>query len=80
MLRDDGGPALINDASIQLREVVESAAGAARRVLVIPAVLSNTGLTQSLKVRLSGLPIVIATDPIAPDVALERWLRAMIDS
>ena len=74
-VRDDAGPALREQATQQLRFLVENESAAGRRVLVVPHLLSFGGIEQGIRKRLEGLTYVMTTQALMPDQRLVDWVR-----
>jgi hypothetical protein len=74
-VRDDAGPVLRDQATRELRSLVESEAAAGRHVLVVPHLLSFGGIEQGIRKRLDGLPYTLTTQALMPDERLVEWVR-----
>ncbi len=74
-VRDDAGPALREQATKELRGLVESELAAGRRVLIVPHLLSFGGIEKGVRTRLEGLDYTMTTQALMPDDRLAEWVR-----
>lgn len=66
-VRDDAPAEVRNQATAELRAVVERHTQAGRRVLVVPLVISFGGIERGLRTRLEGLDYAMPTAGLMPD-------------
>jgi hypothetical protein len=79
-VRDDA-PAPIRDAATaELRALVSRRAAAPSRVLVVPLLLSFSGIEAGIRKRLEGLEYAMADQGLAPDDRLVEWVLAVSGS
>ena len=74
-VRDDAGPELREQATKELRGIVEREIAAGRRVLIVPHLLSFGGIEKGVRERLEGLDYVMTTQALMPDDRLVEWVR-----
>lgn len=75
-VRDDAGPALRDQATRELRALVEGERARGRRVLVVPHLLSFGGIEQGVHKRLEGLEYVMPDQALIPDPRIAEWVLA----
>jgi len=76
-LRDDADETVRNAATAQLRQIVSANVDAARRVLIVPLLVSFGGIDRGLKERLQGLEYTMPSAALVPDDRLVDWVLAM---
>lgn len=74
-VRDDAGPALREQATSELRDLVRRETAQGRRVLVVPHLLSFGGIEQGIHTRLEGLRYSMTAQALMPDARLVEWVR-----
>ena len=77
-LRDDAEPAVKEQATAQLRAVVQQAAGEGD-VLVVPLLIARGGIESGIPKRLAGLPYRYDGRTLLPDARIAPWLRRRVD-
>lgn len=76
-LRDDAPEAVRDEATAELRELVDRHAREGHRVLVVPLLVSYGGIERGLRQRLEGLPYVMPSAALMPDDRLVAWVLEM---
>lgn len=76
-VRDDAPKPVRDAAAAELRGVVERHTAQARRVLIVPMLLSFGGIEQGLRTRLDGLTFTMADRGLMPDDRILAWVREM---
>jgi sirohydrochlorin ferrochelatase len=77
-VRDDAPEPIRGQATEELRQRVERAAGEGLKVLIVPLLLSNGGIEKGIRKRLEGLDYGMSP-ALAPDPRLALWVLAQID-
>ena len=75
-VRDDAPARIRDQATSELREIVERR-GKHSRVLVVPVLLSYGGIEAGIRKRLEGLAYVMSDRALAPDDRLVAWVLEM---
>jgi hypothetical protein len=75
-VRDDAAPEMRDQATRELRQLVEAERAKGRRVLVVPHLLSFGGIEQGIRKRLDGLDYTMATQALMPDPRVTQWVLA----
>jgi sirohydrochlorin ferrochelatase len=78
-LRDDAPKPIRDEATGQLRDIVQKHSQDGRRVLIVPLLISFGGIDKGLRDRLEGLPYAIPRAALMPDDRLAEWVLAMAD-
>lgn len=78
-LRDDAPKPVRDGATAQLRDLVQRAIGAGRRVLIVPLLISFGGIEKGLRERLTGLDYTLAPAALMPDNRMAAWVLAMAE-
>ena len=73
-VRDDASEPVREQATAELRAVVEGAVGEAKSVLVVPLLLSYGGIEAGIRERLEGLAYRMADQALLPDERLSQWV------
>jgi hypothetical protein len=79
-LRDDAPKPIRDQATADLREIVQRHAQSGRRVLIVPLLVSFGGIDNGLRERLKGLPYALPDAALVPDDRLITWVLAMADA
>lgn len=79
-LRDDAPTPVRDQATAQLRGIVEREISAGRRVLIVPLLVSFGGIERGLRERLDGLTYTMAEAALMPDDRLATWVLAMAET
>lgn len=77
-VRDDAGPAMREAATRELRGKVAAQRALARRVLIVPHLLSFGGIEQGIRTRLDGLDYTMPAQALMPDERIVSWVLASI--
>ena len=73
-VRDDASDPVREQATAELRAVVEGAVQEGRSVLIVPLLLSYGGIETGIRRRLEGLPYRMADQALLPDERLSEWV------
>lgn len=73
-VRDDAPEPIRDQATAELRKLVESVKAEKRQALVIPLLLSYGGIERGIKKRLEGLDYIIPNQALLPDARLVEWV------
>jgi sirohydrochlorin ferrochelatase len=73
-VRDDAPAPIRDQATAELRKLIESVKAERRRALVIPLLLSYGGIERGIKKRLEGLEYTITNQALLPDDRLIEWV------
>lgn len=73
-VRDDASDPIREQATVELRAVVESAVVEGKSVLIVPLLLSYGGIEAGIRRRLEGLPYRMADQALLPDERLSEWV------
>lgn len=73
-VRDDASDPVREQATVELRAVVEDAVEEGRSVLIVPLLLSYGGIEAGIRRRLEGLPYRMADQALLPDERLSEWV------
>ena len=73
-VRDDASEPVREQATAELRAVVEKAVQEGRTVLIVPLLLSYGGIETGIRRRLEGLPWRMADQALLPDERLSEWV------
>ncbi len=76
-VRDDAPKPMKEQATAELRSVVQKRLDEKRRVLIVPLLMSFGGVERGVRQRLEGLDYVMAPQGLMPDARLAEWVRAM---
>ena len=76
-LRDDAPRAVRDQATADLRQVVEKRTAEGRRVLIVPLLVSFGGIERGLRERLEGLAYGLPDAGLVPDDRLVTWILTM---
>ena len=78
-VRDDASEPVRDQATEELRAVVEAAVDEGRSVLIVPLLLSYGGIETGIRRRLEGLPYRMADQALLPDERLSEWVLLQVD-
>ena len=73
-VRDDASDPIRDQATAELRAVVEGAVEEGKSVLIVPLLLSYGGIETGIRRRLEGLPYRMADQALLPDERLSEWV------
>jgi sirohydrochlorin ferrochelatase len=73
-VRDDAPAPIRDQATAELRKLIESVKAENRRALVVPLLLSYGGIERGVKKRLEGLEYTITNQALLPDERLIEWV------
>jgi hypothetical protein len=73
-VRDDASDPVREQATTELRAVVESAVEEDKSVLIVPLLLSYGGIEAGIRRRLEGLTYRMADQALLPDERLSEWV------
>jgi sirohydrochlorin ferrochelatase len=73
-VRDDAPAPIRDQATAELRKLIESVKAEKRRALVVPLLLSYGGIEPGVKKRLEGLEYTITNQALLPDDRLIEWV------
>ena len=73
-VRDDASEPVREQATTELRAVVEGAVQEGKSVLIVPLLLSYGGIEAGIRRRLEGLPYRMADQALLPDERLSEWV------
>ena len=73
-VRDDASEPVRDQATEELRAVVEGAVDEGKSVLIVPLLLSYGGIETGIRRRLEGLPYRMAGQALLPDERLSEWV------
>ena len=73
-VRDDASDPVREQATVELRAVVEDAVEEGRSVLIVPLLLSYGGIEAGIRRRLEGLTYRMAGQALLPDERLSEWV------
>ena len=76
-LRDDAPAPVRDQATQELRSVVDRRIGEGRRVLIVPLLVSFGGIERGLRTRLDGLAYTMPEAALVPDDRLVGWVLEM---
>jgi hypothetical protein len=76
-LRDDAPKPVRDQATTELRALVERQLAEGRRVLIVPLLVSFGGIERGLRERLDGLAYTMPAAALVPDDRLVAWVLAM---
>lgn len=75
-VRDDAPAPIRDQATAELRQLIESIKTEKRRALVVPLLLSYGGIERGIKKRLEGLDYTTTNQALLPDERLVEWVLA----
>ena len=73
-VRDDASDPVRDQATAELRAVVEAVVEEGKTVLIVPLLLSYGGIEVGIRRRLEGLPYRMAGQALLPDERLSEWV------
>ena len=73
-VRDDASDPVRDQATAELRAVVEAVVEEGKTVLIVPLLLSYGGIEVGIRRRLEGLPYRMARQALLPDERLSEWV------
>ena len=73
-VRDDASDTVRDQATAELRGVVEAVVEEGKTVLIVPLLLSYGGIEVGIRRRLEGLPYRMARQALLPDERLSEWV------
>jgi sirohydrochlorin cobaltochelatase len=76
-LRDDAPKPVRDQATAELRELVQRRTQEGKRVLIVPLLVSFGGIDRGLRQRLDGLGYAIPNNALVPDERLVTWVVTM---
>ena len=77
-VRDDASEPVRDQATEELRTVVEGAVDEGKSVLIVPLLLSYGGIEAGIRERLEGLPYRMARQALLPDERLSEWVLMQV--
>ena len=77
-VRDDASDPVRDQATAELRAVVEGAVAEGKSVLIVPLLLSYGGIETGIRRRLEGLPYRMADQALLPDERLSEWVLLQV--
>ena len=77
-VRDDASEPVRDQATEELRAVVEGAVDEGKSVLIVPLLLSYGGIETGIRRRLEGLPYRMAGQALLPDDRLSEWVLLQV--
>ena len=77
-VRDDASEPVRDQATEELRAVVEGAVDEGKSVLIVPLLLSYGGIETGIRRRLEGLPYRMAAQALLPDERLSEWVLLQV--
>lgn len=77
-VRDDASEPVRDQATEELRVVVEGAVDEGKSVLIVPLLLSYGGIEAGIRERLEGLPYRMARQALLPDERLSEWVLLQV--
>ena len=77
-VRDDASEPVQDQATAELRAVVEGAVDDGKSVLIVPLLLSYGGIEAGIRERLEGLPYRMARQALLPDERLSEWVLMQV--
>ena len=77
-VRDDASEPVRDQATEELRTVVEGAVDDGKSVLIVPLLLSYGGIETGIRRRLEGLPYRMARQALLPDERLSEWVLMQV--
>ncbi len=77
-VRDDASEPVRDQATEELRAVVEGAVDEGKSVLIVPLLLSYGGIETGIRRRLEGLPYRMAGQALLPDERLSEWVLLQV--
>lgn len=79
-VRDDAPKDIRDQATAELRSVVQKAIDEKRSVLIVPVLLSYGGIEKGIQKRLEGLDYAMPKHAILPDERISDWIRISVES
>jgi hypothetical protein len=79
-VRDDAPKDIRDQATAELRTVVQKAIDEKRSVLIVPLLLSYGGIEKGIQKRLDGLDYTMSNHAILPDERLVEWIRGSVET
>lgn len=73
-VRDDASDPVRDEATTELRAVVEAVVDEGKSVLIVPLLLSYGGIEAGIRERLEGLSYRMARQALLPDERLSKWV------
>jgi hypothetical protein len=77
-VRDDAPKPIRDAATEEFRQVVAQQVNLGRRVLIVPLLVSFSGIEKGIRQRLEGLDYVMAEQALMPDQRLQLWVEQSI--
>lgn len=77
-VRDDAPGPIRDQATAELRAVVERVRGEGKNVLIVPLLMSYGGIEEGVRERLEGLPYRMSPQGLLPDDRLAQWVMSVI--
>ncbi len=79
-VRDDAPEPIRDQATVELRALVERVSGEGKNVLIVPLLLSYGGIEEGVRERLEGLPYRMSPQALLPDDRLAQWVMSVVGS
>ena len=79
-VRDDAPGPIRDQATSELRTLVERANSEGRNVLIVPLLLSYGGIEKGIRERLEGLPYRMSSQALLSDDRLAQWVMSVVGS
>lgn len=73
-VRDDAPAPIRDQATAELRQLIEGIKTQKRRALLVPLLLSYGGIERGIRKRLEGLDYTFTSQPLLPDERLVDWV------
>ena len=77
-VRDDAPKPIRDQATSELRALVERVSGEGKNVLIVPLLLSYGGIEKGVRKRLEGLPYSMSSQGLLPDDRLAQWVMSTV--
>ena len=77
-VRDDAPKPIRDQATSELRALVERMSGEGKNVLIVPLLLSYGGIEKGVRKRLEGLPYSMSSQGLLPDDRLAQWVMSIV--
>ena len=77
-VRDDAPKPIRDQATSELRALVERVSGEGKNVLIVPLLLSYGGIEKGVRKRLEGLPYSMSSQGLLPDDRLAQWVMSIV--
>ncbi len=77
-VRDDAPKPIRDQATSELRALVERVSGEGKNVLIVPLLMSYGGIEKGVRKRLEGLPYSMSSQGLLPDDRLAQWVMSIV--